>query len=119
MIRPGLRLSGKDREAHMTIVCSSCQRYLGTQPPFHDKAVTHGLCTPCEIRQQHELQVVVLTKERADSFPVLNGLLRRKSELRVVIDRRQTERRRAWLEVAACRRGTEPDRRRTRSLRLV
>lgn len=102
----------------MTTVCSACQRYLGTQPPFHDKAILHGLCTPCEIRQQDELQVVVLTRERADSFPILNGLLRRKSELRVVIDRRQTERRRAGMLVDDCRRGAERDRRQFRSLRL-
>lgn len=102
----------------MTTVCSACQRYLGTQPPFHDKAVLHGLCTPCEIRQQHELQVVVLTRERADSFPVLNGLLRRKSELRVVIDRRQMERRREGLMVDDCRRAADRDRRQMRSLRL-
>jgi hypothetical protein len=103
----------------MTIVCSACQRYLGTQPPFHDKGVLHGLCTPCEIRQQDQLQVVVLTRERADSFPILSGLLRRKDELRVVIDRRRTERRRAGLQVVDCRRAAENDRRQTRSLRLV
>ena len=103
----------------MTIVCSACQRYLGTQPPFHDKAVLHGLCTPCEIRQQqHELQVVVLTRERADSFPILSGLLRRKSELRVVIDRRQAERRREGMLVDECRRAADRDRRQMRSLRL-
>ena len=103
----------------MTIVCSSCQRYLGTLPPFHDKGVTHSLCSPCAIRQRRELKTLVLSRERADTLPVLAGLFRAQRELKVVLDRRQVERRQASLDVDLCRRGGGRDRRQIQSLRLI
>lgn len=103
----------------MTIVCSSCQRYLATQPPFHDKAVTHDLCTSCAVRQRRELKTLVLSRDRADTWPVLTTLFRG-ADLRVVLDRRKVDRRQGCTEVDSCRRGEPPaDRRRMQSLRLV
>ena len=103
----------------MTIVCSSCQRYLGTLPPFHDKGVTHSLCSPCAIRARRELKTLVLSRERADTLPVLSSLFRTQGDLKVVLDRRRVERRRESQEVDLCRRGGGRDRRQTQSLRLV
>jgi len=99
-------------------VCSSCQRYLGTQPPFHDKGVAHSLCTPCATRERRELRTLVLSRERADTLPVLNSLFRGQPEIRVVLDRRQLERRQEAVGVEVCRR-VEQDRRRAQSLRLI
>jgi hypothetical protein len=101
----------------MTIVCSSCQRYLGTQPPFHDKAVAHGLCTACAIRQNRELRTLVLSRERADTFLMLSSLFRG-AECLLVLDRRSIDRRQSVLEVDICRR-TAKDRRLRQSLKLV
>ena len=103
----------------MTIVCSSCQRYLGTLPPFHDKGVTHSLCSPCAIRERRELKTLVLSRERADTLPVLSSLFRPHGDVKVVLDRRRIERRQERIDVDPCRRGGGRDRRQTRSLRLV
>jgi hypothetical protein len=102
----------------MTIVCSACQRYLGTQPPFHDKGVTHGLCTPCAVRQRQELRTLVLSRDRADTWPVLSCLFRG-ADCNVVVDRRKIDRRREDVAVDVCRRASARDRRRVQSLRLV
>jgi hypothetical protein len=102
----------------MTIVCSACQRYLGTHPPFADKAVTHGLCTPCAVRERRDLRTLVLSRERADTWPILSALFRG-ADFTVVLDRRRGERRREAAPVDACRRDAPADRRRTQSLRLV
>ena len=75
----------------MTTVCSSCQRYLGTQPPYHDKAVTHGLCTPCTVKGRRELKTLVLSRDRADTWPLLTALIRG-AECQVVVDRRREDR---------------------------
>jgi hypothetical protein len=103
----------------MTVVCSSCQRYLSTKPPYGDLGVTHGLCNACAIRQRRELKTLVVSRERADAWPVLESVLRIQSELHVVLDRRRADRRQLDLEVDACRRLGTGDRRQTQSLRLV
>jgi hypothetical protein len=51
----------------MTVACASCQRYLGTRPPFRDLGVTHGTCTACAVRQRRELSTLVVSRERADA----------------------------------------------------
>jgi hypothetical protein len=102
----------------MTIVCSSCQRYLGTQTPFHDKGVTHALCTPCAIRQRREIRTLVLSRERADTLPMLSSLFRG-ADCSLVLDRRSIDRRQSVLEVDVCRRASGKDRRLRQSLRLV
>lgn len=103
----------------MTIVCSACQRYLATQPPFHDKAVSHDLCTACAVRQRRELKTLVVSRERADTWPVLSTLFRG-ADLQVVLDRRKVDRRQECTDVDTCRRAGPPaDRRQMQSLRLV
>jgi hypothetical protein len=103
----------------MTVVCASCQRYLGTRAPYRDLGVTHGMCTPCAIRQRRELSTLVVSRERADAWPVLESVLRVQSDLHIVLERRQGDRRQTVLYVEACRRMPGQDRRKTRSLRLV
>jgi hypothetical protein len=103
----------------MTIVCASCQRYLSTRPPYRDLGVTHGICTACAIRQRRELSTLVVSRERADAWPVLESVLRVQSDMRVVLDRRRADRRKLDLEIDACRRLPSRDRRQTQSLRLV
>jgi hypothetical protein len=103
----------------MTVVCASCQRYLGTKPPYRDLGVTHGTCVSCALRQRRELSTLVVSRERADAWPVLESVVRVQSDLQVVLERRQVDRRQAVLDVKGCRRMQSQDRRQTRSLRLV
>src|SRR5262249_61350191 len=92
----------------MTIVCIACQRYLGTKPPFHDLRVSHGICTPCAIRQRRELSTLVVSRERAEVWPVLEAIFRFQGELHVVVERRLAERRQESSEGETCRRGSGP-----------
>jgi hypothetical protein len=102
----------------MRLVCGGCQRYLGTTPPYRDLRVKHDLCAPCALRERRELATVVISKERADVLPLLRGLLRNQSDVRLLVDRRGGDRRREDVWVERCRRDG-PDRRRISSLRLV
>jgi hypothetical protein len=103
----------------MTIVCIACQRYLGTKPPFRDLRVTHAMCTPCAIRQRRELSTLVVSRERAEAWPVLETVFRFQGELQVVMERRRSERRQGCCDVETCRRAGSADRRQVQSLRLV
>jgi hypothetical protein len=103
----------------MTVVCASCQRYLGTKPPYRDLGIAHGICTACAIRQRRELKTLVVSRERADAWPVIESVLRVQSELQVVLERRRGDRRQNDLDVEACRRLPSRDRRQTQSLRLI
>ena len=118
MIAPAYGLQ-KDREAKMTVVCATCQRYLGTKPPYHDKGVTHGTCPSCAARQRRDLSTLVVSRDRADALPVLHNIFRTQADLHLLLDRRTTERRQISLAVEVCRRGQQTDRRQTRSIRLV
>ena len=31
----------------MVRICSHCQKILGEKPPYDDKRLTHGICSPC------------------------------------------------------------------------
>ncbi len=103
----------------MTVVCVSCQRYLSTKPPYRDLGVTHGICTACVIRQRRELSTLVVSRERADAWPMLESVFRVQSDLQVVLERRRGDRRQTILDVEACRRLPSRDRRQTQSLRLI
>jgi hypothetical protein len=103
----------------MTLVCASCQRYLGTKPPYRDLGVIHGICTACAIRQRRGLKTLVVSRDRADAWPVIESVLRIQSELQVVLDRRKGDRRQLDLDVEDCRRLPSRDRRQNQSLRLV
>jgi hypothetical protein len=103
----------------MMLVCSVCQRYLGTKPPYRDLSVCREMCTPCTIQARRDLSMLVVSPERGDALPVLETLLRGQGSLRMVVDRRKADRRTSELCVDVCRRGRGEDRRQTRSLRLV
>ncbi len=103
----------------MTVVCASCQRYLGTKPPYRDLGVTHGICTNCVIRQRRELSTLVVSRDRADAWPVLEHVFRVQNDLHLVLERRRVDRRQTSLDVEACRRLLSKDRRQTQSLRLI
>ena len=77
------------------------------------------MCTPCAIRQRRELSTLVVSRERADAWPVLETVFRFQGELHVVVERRRAERRQELSEVETCRRASIRDRRQVRSLRLV
>lgn len=102
----------------MRLVCAGCQRYLGTSPPYRDLRVKHDLCAPCTLRERRELATVVISRERADLVPLLRSLLRSQTDVRLVIDRRNGDRRQQDVRVERCRRDG-PDRRQIKSLRLV
>jgi hypothetical protein len=88
----------------MTVVCATCQRYLGTKPPYGDVGVTHGTCTSCAIRQRRELSTLVVSRERADAWPVLESVFRAHNDVRLVLERRNGDRRQISLDVDTCRR---------------
>jgi len=95
----------------MITVCAWCQKYLGLKDPLDDPAVTHGICHTCALRQQvGAMPILVIARERAETLPVLQGLLTGTPEIRVVVDRREGERRRL-ADIAEAERRTRRDRR--------
>ena len=82
----------------MVTICAWCQRYMGTKEPLADYSLTHGICKTCALRQQlGGRPTLVVSRERADAVPFLLGLLNGTPEIRVIVDRRRSERRRAQL----------------------
>lgn len=78
----------------MVTVCAWCERYLGAQET--EMPVTHGICAPCTSRQRwSDTPVLVVSRDRADLQGVLQHLLQGEPAIRVVVDRRETHRRRA------------------------
>jgi hypothetical protein len=78
----------------MVTICAWCQRYLGNKEPLADPSLTHGICKTCALR--HQLggsPTLVVSRDRADALPFLTGLLNGMPQIRVVVDRRQGERR--------------------------
>ena len=62
--------------------------------PFHDPAVSHGICTDCVERDSlDDAPVLVVSPRRAQAIPVLQTLLRGAPEIAIVVDRRAHERR--------------------------
>ncbi len=113
----------------MVTVCAWCQKYMGSMEPFHDPAVSHGICGSCLERDSLEdAPVLVVSPRRAQAIPVLQTLLRGAPEIAIVVDRRARERRGdRWGEresdhgrpVAYVVDRRETDRRRAPSLYLV
>jgi len=96
----------------MVTVCAWCQKYMGTKDPLDNPTVTHGICSTCALRQQlGVMPTLVISKEHAEALPVFQGLLTGVPEIRVVVDRRQGERR---LEPSD---GQQPEQRRTNERR--
>lgn len=42
----------------MEVVCSYCEKKLGTKPPVENKMVSHGICQPCfeEMIKRHKIK---------------------------------------------------------------
>jgi hypothetical protein len=104
----------------MITVCAWCQKYMGMKDPLSDPAVTHGICHTCALRQRiGEMPTLIIAKERADTLPVLRALLTGTPAIRVVVDRREGERRLMAEAAEAERRAPQTDRRQGQSLLLV
>jgi len=107
----------------MVTICAWCQKYMGSMEPFHDPAISHGICRDCVERDSlDDAPVLVVSPRRARAIPMLKTLLRGAPEIAIVIDRRDRERRgesdhgRPLAYVVERR---ETDRRRAPSLYLV
>jgi hypothetical protein len=61
----------------------------------------------------------LVRRDRADAWPVLESVFRVQSDLHLVLERLEADRRLESLEVEACRRLQDKDRRQTQSLRLI
>lgn len=84
----------------MITVCAWCQKFLGTKEPLSQADVSHGICSTCSARQQiDDFPVLVVSRSRLDTLPVLEGLLTGLPEIRIVVDRRTKDRRRHRLSV--------------------
>ena len=78
----------------MVTVCAWCQKYMGSMEPFHDPAISHGICPSCIERESlHDAPVLVVSPRRVEAIPVLRTLLRGAPEIAIVVDRRARERR--------------------------
>ena len=78
----------------MVTVCAWCQKYMGSQEPLHDPAVSHGICSGCIERDPlDDAPVLVVSRDRVEAIPVLQSLLRGAPEIAIVVDRRANERR--------------------------
>jgi hypothetical protein len=79
----------------MVTVCAWCQKFLGLKEPLSQVDVSHGICPACSARQQVEdFPVLVVSRSRADTVPILQGLLGGAPEIKIVVDRRHNDRRR-------------------------
>src|SRR5262245_49884544 len=96
----------------MVTICAWCQKYLGTKEPLADPGLTHGICKTCAMRQQLGASpTLVVSRERAEAVPFLTGLLHGTPEIRVIVDRRQGERRRSALAMQVREASLEAERR--------
>jgi len=78
----------------MVRVCAWCQKYMGSMEPFHEPAISHGICGDCVERDSlDDAPVLVVSPGRARAIPMLKTLLRGAPEIAIVIDRRGHERR--------------------------
>lgn len=84
----------------MITVCAWCQRFLGSKEPLSQADVSHGICSACSARQQiDDFPVLVVSRRRTDTVPVLEGLLQSSPEIKIVVDRRENDRRRSRVSV--------------------
>jgi hypothetical protein len=84
----------------MVTVCAWCQKFLGLKEPLSHSDISHGICSVCSARQNiDDFPVLVVSRSRVDTVPVLEGLLKGTPEIRIVVDRRTNERRRNRLAV--------------------
>jgi len=78
----------------MITICAWCQKYMGSKEPLHDHTVSHGICPDCSDREAlGDAPVLVVSRDRAQTIPLLHTLLRGAPEIAIVVDRRAGERR--------------------------
>lgn len=78
----------------LVTVCAWCERFLGMRETEGASVISHGICRACATRHQWaEPPTLVVSRTRADLQRVLQELMRGTPEIRVVVDRRQAERR--------------------------
>jgi hypothetical protein len=101
----------------MVTVCAWCDRYLGPD----EVPVTHGICVMCTARQHwRDSPVLVVSRHREALVPVLRHLLQGSPEVKIVVERREDERRRTRVASATgVERRSGRDRRRRSDLTLV
>ncbi len=101
----------------MVTVCAWCERYLGPR----DTPVTHGICAACTARQHwHDHPVLVVSRHREALIPVLRHLLQGNPEVKIVLERRQDERRQSdFVPVPGVERRSGGDRRKRGDLLLI
>ncbi len=105
----------------MVPVCAWCERFMGVKEPASHQ-VTHGICTTCLERQRWDVEpVLVVSRDRSSLAPVLQSLLRGVPRVRVIVERRERDRRvaRDRGRRGAAERRVEPDRRQSDPLELV
>jgi len=93
----------------LVVVCAWCERFLGFKQTNGAAAISHGMCHACLARHQwDDAPTLVVSRGRAPLLPVFQEILRGTPEIRVVVDRRQRERRRIpGPDSAGGRRGPE------------
>jgi hypothetical protein len=102
----------------MVTICAWCQKYLGTKEPLANPSLTHGICKTCAMRQQlGGSPTLVISRERAGALPFLMGLLNGTPEIRIIVDRRQGERRRSSLALQVREESLDEERRRVNERR--
>ena len=78
----------------MIVVCAWCGRFMGQREPLAQADVSHGMCGPC--RERHAWQkepVLVVSRDCASMADTVREILRGQPAVRVIVDRRQAERR--------------------------
>jgi hypothetical protein len=104
----------------MVTVCAWCQKYMGSKEPLHDHGVTHGICSVCIERQELvDTPVLVVSRHRSETVPLLRTLLYGAPEVAIVVDRRAGERRGGNGHGLVRRDRRSSDRRRTPAFYLV
>jgi hypothetical protein len=100
-------------DRRMVRICAWCHRYLGIKQS-HQGGISHGICRPCTARQQwKQSPVLVVSAELKHVVPVLEELLRGEPAIRIVLERRNGDRRRSGERRAESRGsgGSRTDRR--------
>jgi hypothetical protein len=76
----------------MISICAWCERYLGSTDA--EPVITHGICPSCTASQrQPDAPIILVSRHRAEMHAVLENLLQGDPAIRVVIDRRASDRR--------------------------
>jgi hypothetical protein len=100
----------------MVTICAWCERLMGLNEPSEIAAVSHGICSACAARQHWRgSPTLVVSRRHAALVPVLSQLLHGHPHINVLVDRRNTERRRLEMPGIGLERRAQPDRRQSGS----